>query len=241
LYRKFITTNATGKPVLYVELEKAVYGMMKSALLFYRKLVADLTSLGFEINPYNPCVTNKLILGKQMTICWHVDDLFIGHEDPAVVSHFLWWLTQCYDTDDKKLNVVRGPKHDYLGMNLDFSSPGKVKIDMKQYITKVIANFPEKITGVQATPTGDHLFQIRPDTETRSLPEEQARAFHHSTAQLLFLSRVRCDIQTPVAFLTTHVKRPDEDNWGKLKRVLKYLYSTKNLVLTLFADSLTKI
>jgi hypothetical protein len=108
LYRKFITTNTTGKPVLYVELEKAVYGMMKSALLFYRKLVADLASLGFEINPYDPCVANKMILGKQMTICWHVDDLFIGHEDPAVVSHFLRWLAQRYDTDNKKLNVVRG-------------------------------------------------------------------------------------------------------------------------------------
>ena len=53
LYRKYITSNAKGKPILYVQLEKAVYGMMKSALLFYRKLVADLTSLGYEINPYD--------------------------------------------------------------------------------------------------------------------------------------------------------------------------------------------
>jgi len=66
--------------------------MMKSALLFYRKLVADLTSLGFEINPYDPCVANKMIDGKQMTICWHVDDLFIGHDDPNVVTTFLEWL-----------------------------------------------------------------------------------------------------------------------------------------------------
>ena len=35
IYRKFITVNAKGKLVLYVQLEKAVYGMMKSALLFY--------------------------------------------------------------------------------------------------------------------------------------------------------------------------------------------------------------
>jgi hypothetical protein len=35
MYRKYATTNAKGKPVLYVQLEKAVYGMMKSALLFY--------------------------------------------------------------------------------------------------------------------------------------------------------------------------------------------------------------
>jgi hypothetical protein len=34
LYRKYVATNAKGKAVLYVQLEKAVYGMMKSALLF---------------------------------------------------------------------------------------------------------------------------------------------------------------------------------------------------------------
>ncbi len=60
-------------------------------------------------------------------------------------------------------------------------------------------------------------------------------------AQLLFLSRVRRDIQTTVAFLTTRVKHPDEDDWGKLKRVLRYLHSTRLLTLTLHADSLSKI
>jgi len=148
LYRKYVTTNAKGKSDLYVQLEKAVFGMMKSALLFYRKLVADLTSIGFEINPYDPCVANKLIDGKQMTICWHVDDLFIGHDDPNVVTSFLEWLAKRYDTDDKKLNVVRGHKHDYLGMNLDFSKKGAVRIDMIPYIKKISDAFPEKITGV---------------------------------------------------------------------------------------------
>jgi len=241
MYRKFVTTNAKGKSVLYVQLEKAVYGMMKSALLFYRKLVADLISLGFEINPYDPCVANKIINNKQLTICWHVDDLFLGHEDPIVVSNFLTWLAKRYDTDDKKLNVVRGPNHDYLGMNLDFSNQGEVSIDMIPYIKKINDAFPEKITGVQSTPAGDRLFQVRPPSEAKYLPEDQARAFHHTTAQLLFLSRVRRDIQTTVAFLTTRVKHPDQDDWGKLKRVLKYLLCTRSLRLTLFAESLSNI
>ena len=89
LYRKYVTRNTKGKPILYVQLEKAVYGMMKSALQFYRKLAADLKSLGYEINPYNQCVANKNINGKQMTICSHVDDLFVGHEDPIVITNIL--------------------------------------------------------------------------------------------------------------------------------------------------------
>ena len=108
-------------------------------------------------------------------------------------------------------------------------------------IKKIINAFSEKIVGVQSTAAGNFLFQVRPHDEAKYLPEEQARAFHHTTAQPLFLSRVRRDIQTTVAFLTTCAKCPDNDNWGKLKRILKYLFSIQHLCLTLFAQSLSNI
>ncbi len=41
-----------------------------------------------------------------------------------------------------------------------------------------------------------------------------------------------------MAFLTTWVKATDEDDWGKLKRVLKYLSGTKHLKLTLSVEDL---
>ena len=73
----------------------------------------------------------------------------------------------------------------------------------------------------------------------RKLGEDQSDAFHHTVYQLLFAAnRARRDIQTAVSFLTTRVKAPDEDDWGKLKRVLRYLNGTKHLKLTLQADRL---
>ena len=53
--------------------------MMKSALLFYRKLISELKGMGFEVNPYDPCVVNKMVNGSQMPMKWHVDDLMISH------------------------------------------------------------------------------------------------------------------------------------------------------------------
>ena len=44
-----------------------------------------------------------------------------------------------------------------------------------------------------------------------------------------------------MAFLTTRVKRPKEDNWGKLRKVLKYLKGTKYMKLTLTVDNLSII
>ncbi len=61
-------------------------------------------------------------------------------------------------------------------------------------------------------------------------------------AQLLFVTmRCRRDIQTAVAFLTTRVKDPDEDDWVKLCRVLRYLHGTVYLSLTLDASQMSLV
>ena len=74
-------------------------------------------------------------------------------------------------------------------------------------------------------PACDHLFKVREDG--KKLNEELVDAFHPTVYQLLFTAnRARRDIQTAVSFLTTRVKAPDEDNWGKLVRVLKYINGT---------------
>jgi hypothetical protein len=127
--------------------------------------------------------------------------------------------------------------HDYLGTTFDFSLRDEVKINMAQYISKVIEVFPKEIVGKPATPASDHLFSVREDGQ--KLNEKQADAFHHTVYQLLFAAnQVHCDIQTAVFFLTTHVKEPDKDNWGKLKCILKNLNGTRYLKLTLSVDQL---
>lgn len=237
LYRKYVIDDSSGKPILYVQLQKALYGMLKSALLFYRKLVMDLTAMGFELNPYDPCVANKMVDGKQLTVSWHVDDLTVSHANESAIVAVIDKLKSIYGTN---LKETIGPIQDYLGMKFDYTVPGQVEISMDKYISNVIDTFPEQITDTSATPATDKLFLIRADD--RPLPEEQALHFHHVTAQLLYASiRVRRDIQTTVAFLTTRVKSPGEDDWGKLKRVLKYLNGTRNLHLTLSVDSLSSI
>ena len=67
MYRKYVK-NEHGKTVLYVELLKALYGTLKAALLFWKLLSKKLVKWGFEINPYDWCVANKTINGKQCTI-----------------------------------------------------------------------------------------------------------------------------------------------------------------------------
>ena len=92
------------------------------------------------------------------------------------------------------------------------------------------------------TSATDHLCTVRPDGERKLPPEEQAQAFRRTTAQLLFLSqRARPNMQTLVSFLTKRVRVPDEDDWGKLKRGLRYLKRTIHMKLNITVDSLATI
>jgi hypothetical protein len=117
LYQEYFT-NEKGKKVLYLCLQKALCAMMKSALLFYRKLISELKEMCFEVNPYDPCIVNKIVNGSQMRIRWHVDDLMISHSSSKAISKFLHALKDIYEDN---LAESTGKIHNYLGMTFDFS------------------------------------------------------------------------------------------------------------------------
>ena len=214
----------------------ALYGTLKAALLFWKKLSTSLKEEGFTINPYDWCIANKMINGKQCTIVWHVDDLKISHRDSKVVDEIIKKLENEYGKVGQ-MTIRRGKVHDYLGMKLDYSKTGKVIIDMEEYINEVLTGVPEDMGGTAATPAAEHLFKTRQNAG--DLDHETKELFHHITAQLLFLcKRGRPDVQTAVSFLCTRVKKPDNDDYKKLARVIKYLRRTKFIKLTLEADHL---
>ena len=82
--------------------------MLKSALWFYQKLKVDLESYSFIVNPYDLCIANVMINGKQMTVTWHVDNLKVSHVDPADITKFANYLAMIYGD---KLTVHRGEKY----------------------------------------------------------------------------------------------------------------------------------
>ena len=63
-YEKY-TVMEKGKQVIYVRLLKALYGTLKSALLFWENLSETLQEWGFNSNPYDWCVANKMINDQQ--------------------------------------------------------------------------------------------------------------------------------------------------------------------------------
>ncbi len=125
------TTNKAGQKVLLVQCLNAVYGAMVAALLYCKKFVKCLTKQGYKINPYNGCVANKVVRGRQVTICFHIDDCNISHESSAVIDDAIVWLRtdkSIFEDGPRQMKVHRGKTHKYLGMSLDFSHKGQCQV-----------------------------------------------------------------------------------------------------------------
>jgi hypothetical protein len=116
-YEQYVVIEG-GQRVLYMLLLKALYGTMRAALLFWRKLTSKLQEWGFEINPYDPFVANKMIGGSQCTVMWHADDLKILHVNRKAVGAVLRLLSKEFGKE-APLTVCQEKAQDYLGMRID--------------------------------------------------------------------------------------------------------------------------
>ena len=254
VYGPYVTTDKHGNKQLLVECQNALYGTMVASLLYYEKFTASLRSEGYEMNPYDPCVWNKMINGKQCTILFHVDDCKISHVESKVLDDTIAWLRRDYESifedGSGEMKVHRGLVHKYLGMTLDFSTKRQVKISMTDYVREIVeawdkaeleANdgFIEKKVRKSRNRTSaapEDLFKI--DEDAAKLSKEQATKFHNIVAKALYVSkRARPDTSVAIAFLTTRVREPDVDDWKKLKHLIEYLRATKDLPLILGADN----
>jgi hypothetical protein len=143
-----------------VKLLKALYGTLQAALLFWENLSSFLVGeLGFSVNPYDPCVVNKTINGKQCTALWHVDDIKMSHVKQNVLDSIITKLSKQYG-QDAPLTVQRGPIHDYLGMMIDYSEDGKVKFIMADYVKGILDKAPLDMDRTAASLATNHLFSV---------------------------------------------------------------------------------
>jgi hypothetical protein len=209
----------------------------EAALLWYKTFRKDLEDNGFVFNPYGPCVANKKVQGLQQTIVFHVEDLKSSHKSKLVNDKFEKWLNRMYGKHGK-VTATRGQVHNYLEMELDYQRQGELKINMTKYVENMLNNFPVKLgkKDMAITPAGDNLFNLGTGAK---LDAKRSEIVHTFVAKGLFLcKRARPNIQQEISVLCTRVRDPNQADWEKLMRAMKYLNGTKGENLTLSADNL---
>ena len=225
-----------GKPTLYLQLSKALYGCMQSALLWYQTFKGCLENIAFKLNPYDPCVANMGIKGKQCTVCWYVNNTKISHQDSKVVD----WVIDEIEKRFGKMTVTRGNKHTFVGVDIEFTGEGTVVLSMDDHVDECVEIYKGEIKSKAATLAQGTLFEEDSGNLAAPLDEKRADKFHHTTAKLLYLSkRVRLDIDLAISFLWTRVASSTHGDEMKLKRVLSYLNGTKGMKRIIGANGLS--
>ena len=233
--------NHKGEKTIIVRCQNAIYGTMVASLQYYKKFTKSLLDKGFILNPYDPCVGNKTVDGSLITICFHVDDCKISHRNSKVVDEMIEWLRSSYESifedGSGKMKVSRGKVHEYLGMTLDYTTTGSVRVTMFKYIDEIIETFSKfDIIKLKSTAAPEDLFKI--DEDDTLLGKHKKEGFHTVVAKTLYATkRARPDTCTLVDFLTTRVDKATDRDWKKLKHLIGYLKQTRDLPLILSSDN----
>jgi hypothetical protein len=241
VYKSYVSKDKKGSKQFLVQCQNALYGTIVASLLYYRKFVKSLTDVDFLINPYDPCVANKMIEGEQMTICFHADDCKLSHRKTKVLDSMIEYLRQEYESilEDGygKMTMSRGKIHKYLGMTRDYTLRGQVKITMFDYIDEILNAFDKaepKGGGTETSTVPDSLFKV--DESCEKLKQDKAVEFHNLVAKILYSTKqARPDTCTAIPFLTTRVRAPDKD-WNTLVRLMIYIRGTRTMPLILSAN-----
>ena len=129
--------------VLYLSVLRALYGCIESALQWYMLYKYTLKKEVFVLNPYDICVSNKMIDGKQCTISWYVDNNNISHTDENVVTNILDKMKEHFGD----IKIYKSDSHMFLGNSIVLRDDQKFEVEMKGQLLEEIEMFGEEITG----------------------------------------------------------------------------------------------
>lgn len=245
----------TNKKEIYVQLKRALYGLVQSGKLWYEHLSSSLKEINYQPSPSDKALFTKKTGTSTSTICLHVDDLLfitnLPEEKELIENH----LRKKYE----EITIQSSDNMDYLGMQLIRNRKNRsIKISQQGYIKEMMELY--KVTGTKTSPASLNLFKS-PNAPISEYSSSQEYEFiqHHDNQQTnedmtnnnintpckdhTFLSQImkvsflaqrsRPDLLLPLSFLTTRVANPNQSDYQKLHRLLQYINGTQSLGITL--------
>jgi len=203
---------------LIAKVDKAMYGLIQSAKLWYKELTRHLVSKGFKKCPSNDCVlVRRMENGEHLIVLLYVDDILVLAEH----QQDRYWVRAILEAEYQKVTADEGERLPYLGMTILKTDNG-FEIAMRSYIEDVLRLYGTEVRTC-VTLAKPNLFSVN-----KTAKKTDNVLFHSIVAKLLYLGkRGQPDILLPIQFLCTRVKNPTVEDLKKLERVLGYLKLTK--------------
>ena len=142
-----------------MRLDKALYGCIESAKLWYNEIAGTLGRNGFTANPQDICVFNKDVKGNQFTILAYIDDLKMRCVDKKAVLDMEKILLKTYG----QFHTTQERVLPYLGCMWEYTETGFLKVTQIGMIQDLIslrdkshAERGTKLIGNPSSPGASH-------------------------------------------------------------------------------------
>jgi hypothetical protein len=219
---------------LYLRLDKYLYGLKQSPLMFQQLLHEFLLSLNYQQCEQDDCLfVKKETETSWSIICTHVDDILQISTSDSLITELQTKLI------DKFKEITFNENGDsYLGMSMSQSKDLKrITLSQSGFLEKILDKHLSKRTSFRDTPSGNNLFEI--DKSSPPLKDKSKNNYLSCVMALMYLARLtRPDILLPVTFLASRCHCATESDFDKLSRVLMYLNKSKAKVLVVNCKSL---
>ena len=210
-----------------MQVKKSVYGLKQAAGFWNKKETEVLESPGYKQTCSEPCIYTKQKGNSVINIALYVDDFFIFYNDNVEIENLKRKLQQCFKVKDL------GPVKKCLGMEVNRDRVKKtIKLTQTQYLNNVLKRFNIP-NGTK--PTNSH--PIEPNSKLKMLPKSNKLIenlddvpYQQAVGSVMYLALcMHPDISFAMTYLSQFNTCFTKERWVLLRRVLKYLNTTKDV------------
>jgi reverse transcriptase-like protein len=211
------------QPNKVLKLNKALYGLRRSPLLWQTKFTTVLKDLGFTEVPQEPCVVIKGGI-----ICFFfVDDIVFAFrkKDRDEVNHILSSLKKIFTMKDL------GELKWFLGMHIMRDrSKRRLWLSQLSYIEKVANEFISDLSRCPETPITEE--ELLPMPAEEEVDDTSRISYQRKVGSILFAAiSTRPDIAFAAARLSRFNQRPGQYHHDAADRLIRYLYRTRHFCI----------
>lgn len=229
IYMKQPPGFQNGKKVC--KLNKSLYGLKQAARVWNQALHNVLINSGCRQNNADKCFYTLKKEEKVVYILIHVDDILVVGNDMQLMDFVMNSVKSRFEIKD--LGEV---KH-YLGIEIKKDTDGHYLLNQETYIDKIVKEARLNDSKISSYPLDPGYYRI----EDNSFLENNEE-YRKLIGMLLYLStNTRPDISATISILSQRISKPRMIDMNELKRLIKYLKSTKSFSLKLSFNNFNDI
>ncbi len=200
-------------------LKKALYGSAISGKKWHENVTKQIRTLGYERSVIDHCLFIRNTGNNIDLLVIYVDDVLVT--STAGVKQAEKQLDELENSYDiKRL----GKASHMLGMGVHQNENGIV-LEQQAYLESIL----DELGYADAKPRGTPWNAYQTNNENE-LDSTWTTLYRRAVGQLMYLANVtRPDVSFTVNRLASNMQAPNEGDWERVKRVLKYLRGTKDM------------